>query len=179
MRKKKFWLAAGWTPFALLIGCTLFAAQNQSEKSIPVSVLYNGSQCGEVQQNARIKWFDHPDRLRAILSPPMSSPGRLDWDPQTEGAVLILMGAKPTGGYRLAPAAASAPVKDGVATIVVNWQAPAPDQFVTQAFTSPCLLLKLPKADIRQVVILDQDGVARARLPVLPRSSGKTAQPSS
>lgn len=79
-------------------------------------------------------------------------------------ALLIEMGRRPTAGYRLTLADTSLAIRDGVAQVLVNWEEPGPSAVVTQVMTSPCLIVTVPRARYRELVVVDQLGQPRARL---------------
>lgn len=82
-----------------------------------------------------------------------------DWTRQR--VVLITVGARPTGGWSITPVPASTEVGHPPGWVVhqgqlqaeVKIQAPALDAMVTQAFTSPCLWVLLPRAGWQSVVL--------------------------
>jgi hypothetical protein len=74
------------------------------------------------------------------------------------------MGAQPTGGFGLELANPTAGLRKGVATVQITWKRPSPDRFVTQAFTSPCMLLRVPRAGIETIQVVDQEGRQRAQV---------------
>jgi hypothetical protein len=137
-----------------------------AETLIPVEALYDGSHCGPPHRAAGAVWIDRPADLPPLLNHPSTARGfeNIQWNPETEGALWIYMGTQATGGFGLELASTTAIVQKAVATVQVQWRRPAPDRFVTQAITSPCLLLKLPKAGIDTIKIVDQTGSLRAQI---------------
>jgi hypothetical protein len=133
----------------LLSGCGFLNGAAPEEKRVPLEVLYKGSQCG-AGTAAGATWIDRPQDLPAALR---RSEG-FDWRVEREGAVWIRMGAQPTGGFGLELAEPTAGVRRKVATIRIDWRRPAPDRFVSQAFTSPCIVIKVPRAGLRAQVAL-------------------------
>jgi hypothetical protein len=81
------------------------------------------------------------------------------------------MGQRPTGGYALGLQDPTVAIANRVGTVVVRFQEPAPGAMVPQVLTSPCLLLKLPKDDLREVRVVDPTGLLRATAPVRVRPS--------
>jgi PrcB C-terminal len=160
-------LAAGCL---LLAACTALRAGEPADRRIDLTVLDSAIHCGGPTPGAGAEWIDRPDGL-GRLPKRLAMPVRLreyQWDPSAEGLLWIHMGTRPTGGYRLVLAAPTARLRGGVATIHVRWQEPAPGSFVTQAITSPCLLLKMPKKGIEQVVIKDQNDRTRFLISLGP-----------
>lgn len=156
--------------FALLLltACAAATPDDAPGLEVPVTVLYSNSQCGASRQSFQAVWIDRPEGLQQIPGRVASreSLDRLRWNPDTEGALWLSMGRRPTGGYHLESAAPAARVQNGVATVRIRLQKPAADRFVTQVITSPCLLLKLPKPGINAVRIQDQNGRICARVDV-------------
>lgn len=145
--------------YGLPMGCRPVAPR------IPVSVVYSGIHCNAGQQAFRAAWVGHPEQVAQQRAFPKSI-GPIQWDPEKEGVLWLEMGVKPTGGYALELDDPEATVTAGAAVVTVRWRTPPPDGFVTQALTSPCLVLKLPKADLEAIHIQDQDGTLRAKVQV-------------
>ncbi len=77
--------------------------------------------------------------IRAGQDPPVA------FDPATNIAVGVFLGARPTGGF--AAEIVSAEEQDGVLTIAWRELRPAPRAIVTQAFTSPWVIRLLPRTE--------------------------------
>lgn len=71
--------------------------------------------------------------------------------------VLVSMGERTTGGYALELADPVARVSSGNAELRVRVVEPDAGSMVTQALTSPCLLLSVERDHIRSVSIVDTD----------------------
>jgi hypothetical protein len=153
----------GWVVILAMLswaGCGTLSGGGPGEGTIPLQVLYKGSQCGAAGPAAGATWIDLPRDLPPAL-------GRLEsarWQADTEGALWIRMGSQPSGGYGLELANPEAIVRKGTATVRIDWRYPASDRFVTLAFTSPCILLKIPKAGLASIQVVDQEGFQRARV---------------
>mgnify|MGYP001029603695 CR=1 FL=1 len=147
----------------LLAGCGSLNGAAPEERSLDLAVLHKGSQCGASTPAPGAFWIDRPQDLPPALGRPgrQALPEGLQWNAESEGALWIHMGAQPTGGYGLELTNPAASVREGMATVQITWRRPAPDRFVTQAFTSPCLLLKMPKAGIKSILVVDQEGRQR------------------
>jgi hypothetical protein len=131
---------------------------------IPVQVLSSGSHCRSVGQGPTATWvaaFGPSDSLFK-KTPEVAAP----FDGSREAALRIGMGQCPTAGYSLLLAATQAAVDRRVATIRVEWREPAPGSRVAQVLTSPCLVLKFPKAGLDRVRIQDQSGRIRFSLAI-------------
>ncbi len=80
------------------------------------------------------------------------------------GVLLIRMGEKPTGGYRLQLMADTAEVENRTALVPVRWIEPEKGAFTTQAITYPYLMIRIPKGSFDRIAVVDQDGTVRFRL---------------
>lgn len=99
---------------------------------VPVSLLAEGQYCNLDRGWRRIGAGDDlPQNLPRV-------------DLGDDGILLLIsMGTRPTGGYGIT-VPAQAPMEDGEVRLQVEFQVPAPDALVTQALTSPCVLVALP-----------------------------------
>lgn len=87
-------------------------------------------------------------------------------DYEHEGVLLIRMGRKPTGGYRIELASDKVYVRDRTAIVTVRWIEPAADAMLTQVITSPCIMIKLAKGNYDRIQVVDQKGIVRAETTV-------------
>jgi hypothetical protein len=74
---------------------------------------------------------------------------------------LIDMGVRPTGGYGLAVARAAV-LRGERVTLSATFVSPPPGSISTQALSSPCVLVQLPRGRYGEVEVLDQTGAVRA-----------------
>ena len=79
---------------------------------------------------------------------------------QTAYAV-VEMGVRPTGGYGLAVARAAV-LRDERAILSATFVSPPPGSIRTQALSSPCVLVQLPRGRYSEVEVEDQTGTVRA-----------------
>jgi len=84
----------------------------------------------------------------------------IDYD--REGVLAIWMGRRPTGGYKIELASDKVSVKDGAAIVKVRWIEPSEKAVLTQAITSPCIMIKLTRAGFNRIQAVDQNGILRA-----------------
>jgi hypothetical protein len=85
---------------------------------------------------------------------------------QTTYAV-VEMGGRPTGGYGVA-VARTATLRDEDVTLSATFVSPAPGSIRTQALSSPCVLVQLPRGRYARVEVVDQSGEVRARSDAPP-----------
>lgn len=167
MKTRQRLILCGLCILWIMTGCATETPQAESVSSVPVAVLFSGNQCGGPDPLFSAVWIAAPSDAPPLhLAKIGGNGGKLQWDPENEGAVWVRMGRRPTGGYGLSLLSAMARVADGAASIRIEWREPPPEMFVAQVITSPCLILKVPRSGIRVVHIEDQDGVERASVPV-------------
>lgn len=76
--------------------------------------------------------------------------------------LFVSMGQHFTGGYSVKLADESVQLANGVATVRVKWRVPSAGAMLMQVLTSPCVVIKMPAGDYRQIRVMDQDGTLRA-----------------
>lgn len=136
---------------------------------VPVTVLRAGAQCGGAAEGTSARWLPTEAALHQALaaegSPDVQAPPVVDFT--RSEVILVAMGRRATAGYGISLAEAGAIMRDGVATLVVKLDEPPPGAVLAQVTTSPCLLLSLPRAGLREVRVLDPRGtvLAVARAP--------------
>lgn len=89
--------------------------------------------------------------------------------------VLVEMGTRPTGGYGIAVARA-AELRGETVTLQATFIGPAPGAILTQALSSPCVLVRLPAGRYATVEVRDETGTVRARggVPTAPPPPAST-----
>jgi hypothetical protein len=133
------------------------------------SVVRADIQCGGEATGASARWISTEGALRAALGAggvfgvEAPSPA-IDF--AKEGVLAVSMGQRPTAGYGLALQDDTVTIADGVGTVVVRFEEPAPGAILAQVLTSPCLLVRLPKQGLREVRVVDPAGVLRASVMV-------------
>jgi hypothetical protein len=168
----KLWLSTGMMlTIGLMMACAAMPDKAPAEdRRIPIAMLCSSTQCGMQAPGMTADWIERPEDLDWPLyqrgGAKEHPAARMRWDPATEGALWIRMGRQTTGGYALELAAPSAQVIKKTAFIRIDWHKPNPGMLVTQAFTSPCLLLKVPKQGIEMIHVIDQQGKVRAKISI-------------
>lgn len=139
-----------------------------ADRTVSVNTLHAGANCGReeaapavryIQEQAELERLFGASRSHLVGSAPSAAP-QVDFE--RHAVVLVEMGQKPTGGYRLELGSEAMTVSDGTARLVVNWHEPEEGMLLTQALTSPCLLVQVPQDDYRAVEVVDQDEQVRA-----------------
>jgi hypothetical protein len=83
-----------------------------------------------------------------------------------QGVLLVEMGKKPTGGYRLDLDKRPAIVSDGKVAVTLSWIEPSPGVLLPQFLTSPWILIALYRGDYSLINVLDQNGRVRVQVSV-------------
>lgn len=140
-------------------------APTAKSTSVPLSIIYRNQQCNLTQ--AQLRWVEEQsayetlfeDLLKSYIRSQTEKPPAVDFNQY--GVLLVAMGQKNTGGYAVDLASNDARIESDVLNISVLWQQPRRGMMVTQALTSPCLLLKIPKAQFQHIEVKDQSGKVR------------------
>ena len=149
---------------AVLAGCASSKARGPS--STTATTVRASPTCGGDIAGPSAHWIATEGELRAAMgmggvfgeAPPV--------DFKKEGVLAIYMGQRPTGGYSLSLQDPAVPIANGVGTVTVKFEEPPPGAMVTQVLTSPCLLVKLGKAGLRSLRVVDPGGNLRATASV-------------
>lgn len=149
---------------------------------VTVNIMAGSQYCGTQQPAPLLSYYADETTSQALLSSTFPN-----LDTYSKNMVLIEAGQKNTGGYGLMVEERARIVGDAL-LLTATWQSPAANQFVTQAFTSPCVLVAVPKAEsdnddmsYSEIQVYDQNGELRATNNVnsLPAPRYKTEAPSS
>jgi len=157
----------GLSVSALLIATLTGCASMTGNNTVEAEILHAGANCGGGQTQAAIHVIDNHRRFAAAMertqghslgsvqeiSPP---------DFQQTVALWVEMGQKPSGGFALGLREQETRVENNTLRLALNWIEPDPGSLVTQALTSPCLLVAVPRGDYARVEAVDQEGQIRA-----------------
>ena len=153
-------------------GCAMAGSEDASNVESPtlkVSVHHQSATCGKLTES---QWL--PDQQRYESTFQAMFQGLVsDSKPQTKiinfdkyGMLFISMGQQRTGGYSIKLSSEQMQVKDGRATIEVNWVTAKRGMVTIQMLTNPCLLLLVPRANYRVIDVVDQSGTLRQSINV-------------
>ena len=134
----------------LISGVQRGIGESESEEVVWVS--------DEKQWNSLISSI--PAESLEILPEPADDP---DIDFSKYGVLVIRMGQKPNGGYRLELTADKARIENREAQIQVRWGEPEPDFMYTLAIVHPYLVVKMEKGAFDSIAVIDQNGLVRLR----------------
>jgi hypothetical protein len=169
----------------LVLSCTVLAACGLRPER-----LFSSYTDIEVREVARSLYCNTPGEDPVVQLLP-DAQAVLDWQ-KARGVALagsesvvqapyaiVEMGGKPTGGYGLA-VARSAVLRGELLILQATFVSPAQGSLRTQAASSPCVLVQLPRGRYRTVDVQDQAGTVRAHggLPqAAPEAGPATAEP--
>lgn len=167
--------------YALLVATGLVACHAGPNPAAPdadgdIITLAAGSQCGRGEASADARWLDSAEALQDTWQRmTRHSIGKTAFpapvpDFVRYGVLLVSMGQRTTGGYRLRLLSPRLEHTPAAATVRVAWLAPPPGARTAQVITSPCLLLAIPRGRYPSITVTDQAGRTRAvadRQPVL------------
>ena len=134
------------------------------ESTVEVSEVARSQQCNSEGQETRLSLLPDPGAVAAWQQQRGVDLGaRLPQGP----FVLVEMGERNSGGYGIAISRLAGRRGDTL-TLRGTFIAPAADDIATQAITSPCVLVSLPREGYGAVEIVDQDGRLRGRASLVP-----------
>lgn len=153
-----------------LSGCN---TQPVSTPPLTAALLAAGAHCAHADASGKAVWLDNSAELleayavldKQRLGAPAPGP-RPEIDFAHYGAVAVFMGRKPSAGYGLSLADPTVSMENNAAELRLKFETPAPGSLTAQMITSPCILVRLPKAGYSTVRIVDQHGKPRFRLTV-------------
>ena len=156
----------------LISGCW-FNTHNQACNTINMAeTIRNGAHGIASQKSANATWINDPEGLQHVftaidryhLGNDANVVPDIDWS--RYGVLFIEMGQKPTGGYSIDFIPALSRVVDKQALIHISWNTPEEGVFLTQAVTSPFIMLKIYRAEITSIIVLNQDELPLFEIPI-------------
>ncbi len=145
---------------AVLAGCSLNPLRQGGTRVVERSIY-----CGTTSQQSAAHYFsDEPD-----LADWIEYRGIMDFDAgaaSDNGAIVIEMGQRPTGGYEIELMPDETGIESGTLTLGVRWTAPPAYAAISQAPTAPCIVVAPPEGEYERIVIVDQLGNTRGTAQV-------------
>ncbi|MAA66030.1 MAG: hypothetical protein CL581_14800 [Alteromonadaceae bacterium] len=142
-------IIASITSAALVSGCVVSGDHSgQASATSPVKAVASMAHCGFtapglVLATSASDWARFSDSLGARLPA---------WPDQPDRWLLVAsMGKRNTGGYSIT--FNNAELNDQQLSISVSQRRPAPEAMVTQALTTPCVVLEIPAQGWRELVV--------------------------
>lgn len=160
------------TLFGLISGCW-FNTHNQACNARNLAEpIRSGAHGRAAQKSAHATWISNPEALQHVFAAidryhlGNNDNVALDIDWRCYGVLFIEMGQKPSGGYAIDFTPSLSRVVGKQALIRISWNTPEEGVLLTQAVTSPFLLLKIYRADITSIVVLNQDEQPLFNIPI-------------
>jgi hypothetical protein len=145
---------------ALLLGAE---GKGCGDREVDVQVVRAAARCAVPGQGYTARWVGSPDALADVFPAPLGAGETAPAvDFRRDRVLVVGMGPKPTGGFALELARPNGWAKGETAVVQVAVREPAPGAMVTQALTSPCLALAIPREGIVEVKVVDEKGAVLA-----------------
>jgi len=142
-----------------------------SYSDIEVQEVARSLQCGTANSQPRVQLFAGPGSARAwAATRTVALPEVLAETPH----VVVELGQRASGGYGLA-ISRSAVLRGGLLILRGTFISPAPGRVVTQALTSPCVLVQLPPGRYSAIEVQDPAGAVRISGPTAEVPAEKPA----
>lgn len=139
----------------LLSACQAISLFGPRAEDIEVAEVYGQTHCGTQGAETRLRLL--PDRQAVAALPFPIEPSKL----LAPGPyVLVEMGERPSGGYRVAVSRRAEKFGDRI-RLHATFIRPPENAMATLALTSPCVLVALPEP-ASKVELVDQTGTVRA-----------------
>lgn len=148
--------------YAILSGCAF------ADKTVKASAIFSsleGEGLGEIPGAAWIddneEYASFMNRIRRLRLGGVQSEVPVE-DFGSEGVLIIWMGRKPTGGYKIELAQDRTYIKDHTAIVTVRWMEPAEGTVLAQRITGPCIMIRMSRGDYTRIKVIDEEGIVRA-----------------
>jgi hypothetical protein len=149
---------AGMLVLPCLAGCNTQPVST----SLSVSQLAGSAYCSHADTSSKAIWIDNNAEWIAIsktlnkhrLGAPAPAYEEIDFI--NYGVLAIFIGQKPTAGYSVALDNSEISLNNKIAELRLIITEPSRDHFTAQVITSPCILVKMPKAGYSVVRIVDK-----------------------
>lgn len=150
-------------------GCNTQPATAPSLTAVPLAA---AAHCAHPDASGKALWLDNAAALREAYAalggqrlgaPPAARP---EFDFARYGAVAVFVGQKPAAGHGLSLGDPAVFVKNKTAELRLNFETPAAGSLTAQVVTSPCILVRLPRAGYTALRIVDQHGKTRHQLTI-------------
>ena len=129
-----------------------------------VRIVGKQTYCGSASQASEVHYFSTQAGFDNWVN--FRDLGNWHESVKAPGLMIVEMGQRPTGGYKLTLDNEQTRIEDGVLSIGFDWAAPRLDAAVSQAMTTQCVAVALPKGNYTRVHVKDQLGNSRGTFAV-------------
>lgn len=133
-----------------------------SKESVEVVELARSSHCAADTAEPKLRLFPQLNSLKHWAEEQGVRFAYTKQAPSKGWLAVVEMGQRSTAGHALA-VSRQAELQGAQLKLRATFLSPRAGQMSAQVITSPCVLVALPDADIREVLLLDQTGEVRAR----------------
>lgn len=147
--------------YALLVGCASSDTVVEKPSEQLVRQVIQSAHCGLTGPG--VAYVQTSERLQPLLELPaqnMAVQQLRQVNLEQEHLLFVTLGERPTGGYSISLASASVDSTENTLQLSMAVRSPAPGTMVTQAITSPCVVVAVPASDwseIRVSGVRDRD----------------------
>lgn len=134
----------------VLAGCS-FIGFNPHGANVVASAAY----CGTTSQEAAVHYFATQAQLARWVD--YRGIDGFDASAAANGGVIVVeMGQRMTSGYTMETLPDKTHIEDNTLYLGIAWMAPPEYAAISQAMTSPCMVIAPPPGDYNRVVVVDQ-----------------------
>lgn len=133
------------------------AVPSSSTNSIELTTLVSSQYCGSTTSDANIVYASSLSNLPPNLLTQFANVRMVPTE-----MIAIEGGQRSTGGYGFT-VQPTAIIENRVLKLTGEWSQPAPGMAVTQAFSSPCVVIQAPAGDYDEIELRDVAGTLHAR----------------
>lgn len=141
---------------AAIAGCSVL---HLGESASGVKVIGRNTYCGTPSQASAVHYFASPNAFQNWID--YRDISGFNPNMARNGVLIVEMGERPTGGYRIDLDGKETGINNHVLTVGMDWHAPRLDAAVSQALISECVALHLPQGNYNKVKVVDQLGNTR------------------
>lgn len=130
-----------------------------------LKIVGHSEYCGTASQASEVHYFATPDDYQNWIDY-RNVKGLNANGAEKRGVVVVEMGQRPTGGYKLKLNRKKTKIKGDTLNLVMDWHAPRLDAAVSQAMITQCVAIRPPVGNYSKIRVVDQIGNSRGELKV-------------
>lgn len=154
---------------AMLAGCSTLHLGGGGPPGL--KIVGKSTYCGTASQASEVHYFATPDDYQNWIDY-RNVKGLNAKGAKERGVVVVEMGQRPTGGYKLKLNGRKTKIKGDTLNLVMDWHAPRLDAAVSQAMITQCVAIRPPVGNYDQIRVVDQIGNSRGLVKTKDGSAG-------